>query len=411
MSRSRPARRTGPEGPVEAHRRGLEHVRRGEYAEAMTAYAAAIQQSPDDAGGYIDLSVACNRTGQFAVALRACELALAIAPGHPLALVNQGMAWKGLRLLEEAKRSFLAAGEHPMARFNLGHTLLLEDDLGRGLPLCEYRRPLLGTGSGLAGEPWNGDARPEATLLVVPEQGLGDFILQSRWFTPLADRFARVVVHTPEPLARLVAGLDPRLEVTTTLSGAHWELWAPIMSLPLLMGVRALEDVPVEPWIRVEGGEPAAERQRLRVGLNWAGNPTYAYDTVRSTSLDAFTPLFAIPDVDWVSLHRGAREAEATTFGLPQPLRDAADFLDTARVLAGLDLVISTETAVPNLSAAMGVQTCVMSAPDVDWRWSGWYRGVTVCAQGEAGDWSVPVAEAAAIVRARATDRLARAAA
>jgi ADP-heptose:LPS heptosyltransferase len=260
-----------------------------------------------------------------------------------------------------------------------------------------YRRPEKFTAAPwLRWPPWTGDSRPGETLLVIPEQGLGDFLLMSRFFAPLADRFARVVVHAPAPLARLAALLDPRLEVVTSLQGARWDVWAPIMSLPLLLGVRRLEDVPTAPWIAMPAtGEPGG---RPRVGINWAGNPSYAYDAVRSTTLESFASLLAIPDIDWVSLHRGTREWEAEAYGLPQPLRDATDFLDTARVLAGLDLVISTETAIPNLSAAMGIPTCVMSVADVDWRWSAWYRGVTVCAQEAPGNWYGPIAEAAGVL-------------
>jgi hypothetical protein len=247
-------------------------------------------------------------------------------------------------------------------------------------------------GAGLSGAPWQGDPRPRETLLVVPEQGLGDFILMSRFFPELADRFARVVVHSPAPLARLVAGLDPRLEVVTSLTDATWDVWAPIMSLPLLLGVRSLDDVPTEPWIRVPAA--IAPGDRPRVGINWAGNPSYAYDAVRSTSLASFESLLAIPGIEWVSLHRGTRESEADDYGLSQPLRDAKDFADTAGIIASLDLVISTETAIPNLSASMGVPTCVMSVQDVDWRWGGWYRGVTVCAQQEPGNWFGPIADA-----------------
>jgi len=389
--------RRQPDEPLAHNLLGLVHLERHEHAAAMNEFSAAIRLRTPFPEALINLAVACNRTGQHALALRACELALEASPGNALALVNQGMAWKGLRLLDQARRSFTLAGDSPLARFNLGHTLLLENDLERGLPLCEYRRPVLRTGAGLAGRPWTGDPRPEDTLLVVPEQGLGDFILMSRFFATLADRFARVVVHTPAPLQRLVAGLDPRLDVVTSLDGARWDCWAPIMSLPLLLGVRSIADVPTAPWIAAQAG--ARPGGRPRVGLNWAGNPAFAYDAVRSTSLDSFAPLLELPGIEWVSLHRGTREAEAEARGLAQPLRDAADFLDTARVLAGLDLVISTETAVPNLSAAMGVRTCVMSVQDVDWRWGAWYRVVTICAQQSPGDWSGPVAEATAVLR------------
>ena len=388
--------RLAPDEAVAHNMLGLVHLERRQHAEAMTAFSAAIGLKTPFPEALINLAVACNRTGEHELALRVCDIALEASPGNPLALVNQGMAWKGLRQLNEAKRSFELGGSHPMARFNLGHTLLLEDDLEHGLPLCEERRSLLRVGAGLRGAPWTGDSRPGETLLVIPEQGLGDFLLMSRFFAPLADRFAHVVVHAPAPLARLIELLDPRLEVVTSLKGARWDVWAPIMSLPLLLGVRRLEDIPTAPWISVPAtGEPSG---RPRVGINWAGNPSYAYDAVRSTSLASFASLLAIADIEWVSLHRGARESEADAYGLAQPLREATDFLDTAHVLAGLDLVISTETAIPNLSAAMGIPTCVMSVADVDWRWDAWYRGVTVCAQQAPGNWFGPIAAAAGVL-------------
>ncbi len=391
---ARAALKAAPEDAVAHNVLGLVLAERRDHAGALAAFSAAIRLKVPFPEALINLAMVCNRTGRHEYALRVCDLALAASPGHPLALVNQGMAWKGLRRLVEAKRSFELAGAHPMARFNLGHTLLLENDLERGLPLCEERRALLRTGAGLRGAAWTGDARPGDTLLVVPEQGLGDFLLMSRFFATLADRFARVIVHSPAPLARLVATLDPRLEVVTTLDRARWDAWAPIMSLPLLLGVRRIEDVPTAPWLGA--GPPPAARARPRVGINWAGNPAFAYDAVRSTSLDTFAPLLALDGVDWVSLHRGAREHEAATRGLAQPLSAARDFLDTAGVVRDLDLVLSTETAIPNLSAAMGVPTCVLSVKDVDWRWTGWYRGVTVCDQDVPGDWSGAIAKAAA---------------
>ena len=381
-------------GEAAAHNMlGLVHLERRAYPDALSAFSNAVALQRPYPEALINLALVCNRTGQHELALKACDLALTASPGNPLAFINQGMAHKGLRQLGDAKRSFEAAGDHPMARFNLGHVALLENDLERGLPLCENRRGVLRTGAGLAGEPWTGDARPDATLLVIPEQGIGDFVLMSRFLKPLADRFARVVVQAPESLVRLLRTLDPRLDVVTSLDGASWDVWAPIMSLPLLLGIRDVKDVPTEPWIRVEPSRPAGTRPR--VGINWAGNPSYAYDFVRSTALENLAPLLSVQEIEWVSLHRGTREMEADRFGLAQPLRDAKDFLDTARVIAGLDMVVSTETAIPNLSSAMGVPTCVLSVEDVDWRWAAWYRNVTICAQREPGNWFGPISDVA----------------
>lgn len=377
---------------------GLVHLECRRYPDAITAFSQAIRLRNPYPEALINLAVACNRTGEHELAVKVCELALGAAPGNTPALLNLGMAYKGLRQLGEAKRAFELAGDHPIARFNLGHTLLLEHDLERGLPLYEARREVFRTGADLAGEPWSGEHSADSALLVLAEQGLGDHLLMSRFFPLLLERFARVVVQTPEPLVRLMRAFEPRIEFVTTLESARWDVWAPVMSLPHLLGVRDVLGIPVTPWLGM--ARSSMPSGRPRVGLNWAGNPSYAYDAVRSTSLETFAPLLSIGDVEWISLHRGAREDEAETFGLAQPLRDAADFLDTARVIADLDLVLSTETAIPNLSAAMGVPTCVLTTMDYDWRWTAWYADVTVCAQEAPGNWFGPMAGAAEAIRA-----------
>ena len=391
-------RRT-PSDPVAHNVLGLVRMERRDYSGAIESYSRAMRLRVPFPEAMLNLSVACNRTGEHDLAIQLCELVLRGAPGNPLALVNLGMAYKGQRRLPEALAAFERAGSHPMARFNQGHTRLLMGDLAGGLERFEERRGVLRIGEGLAGRPWTGDTRPADTLLVIPEQGLGDFLLGARFLPALADRFARVVVQAPPPLARLAATIDPRLEVVTSLAGSRWDVWAPVMSLPWLLGVREKSQLPGAPWIHAEPSVPRDASSRPRVGINWAGNPSYAYDFVRSTSLATFAPLIeAHPEVEWVSLHRGTREAEAAEAGLPQPLAQAADFLDTARAIAGLDLVLSTETAIPNLSGAMGVPTGVLCVRDWDWRWDGWFPDVTVCAQERAGDWASVLAKASSLV-------------
>jgi hypothetical protein len=61
--------------------------------------------------------------------------------------------------------------------------------------------------------------------------------------------------------------------------------------------------------------------------------------------------------------------------------------------------VISTETAVPNLSAALGVRTCVLANPDVDWRWGNWTPSTFVCTQDEPNNWFGAIAKALEVIR------------
>jgi ADP-heptose:LPS heptosyltransferase len=139
--------------------------------------------------------------------------------------------------------------------------------------------------------------------------------------------------------------------------------------------------------------------RKFRIGLNWAGNPSFRYDYIRSTRLENLKLLLEVPGVEWFSLHKGHRENEAETFNLCQPLKTAGDFYDTAVFMATLDLVVSTETVTPNISAAMGIPTCVMTSTDASWRWKSWYNSVTLCSQETPGNWYEPLIKVLEIIK------------
>ena len=69
------------------------------------------------------------------------------------------------------------------------------------------------------------------------------------------------------------------------------------------------------------------------------------------------------------------------------------DFADTAHVLNQLDLVISVDTAVAHLSAALAIPTWILLPSNADFRWllqrsdSPWYEMVRLFRQPSPGDW------------------------
>jgi hypothetical protein len=74
------------------------------------------------------------------------------------------------------------------------------------------------------------------------------------------------------------------------------------------------------------------------------------------------------------------------------------DFLDTAALLANLDLVISVDTSVAHLAGAMGKPVWLLSRFDGCWRWlldredSPWYPTMRIFRQSDPLDWE-PVLE------------------
>ncbi len=398
------AERCAPDRALTQLLLGVARLERGDPVAAMEPLARAIELEPPHLEAMTHMAVAMNRAGLWAEAERWGRTLLKLDPARPETWINLGMSLKGQRRLAEAAASFERAGDHPAARFNLGYVRMLEGNLRAGLPLLEHRKALLPVGRALRRPEWDGREGRGRTLLVVHEQGLGDTLLMCRFWPALLERFDRVVALVQPPLERLLRTAFPRVDMATSLDGVAYDTWCATMSLPWLLGLDDARSIPLAPWITLPEAAPdrarAADAPRpLRAGLNWAGNPRYAYDTVRSARLADVGWLLRAPGIEWVSLHRGAREHEAVAAGLPQPLATAQDFLDTAEIVRDLDLVVSTETAIPNLSAALGVPTLVLASPDWDWRWAHWYAGVTVCAQDTPGDWTSACTKALEAIR------------
>ena len=151
------------------------------------------------------------------------------------------------------------------------------------------------------------------------------------------------------------------------------------MSLPLAFKT-ALHTVPANvpylqaPHDRLEQWRsrlPAGKR--LRVGLAWSGSPTHKNDHNRSIALQKLAALLGDERIQFVSLQREVREADAKILRkLPNvyaPGEALHDFADTAAVIALLDLVISVDTGVAHLAGALGRPVWILLPFIGEWRW------------------------------------------
>ena len=81
------------------------------------------------------------------------------------------------------------------------------------------------------------------------------------------------------------------------------------------------------------------------------------------------------------------------------------DILRTARLIAGVDLVITVDTMVAHLAGTLRVPVWVLLRRHADWRWmearadSIWYPSMRLYRQAREGDWDAPFAELARDLR------------
>lgn len=255
---------------------------------------------------------------------------------------------------------------NPVLGYALAILLLGRGDDLAGWPLYENRLRLPGARLPKVSFPrWTGE--PIESLLVLPEQGFGDQIMFARFIPPLLARGIRVTLVSPPALARLHRQLGAEvLVVDGPVSLPARDAWCLIGSLPGL-----LRTLPVEPYFMARGAGGGR-------GVMVRGSGRYPH---RDLSPDAVAALSGL----------GASLAPEDT--------GARDFQDTAEVIAGLDLVITVDTAVAHLAGSLGTPTWLLLAATPDWRWgregptSAWYPSMRLFRQRVAGDWTGVVQE------------------
>ncbi len=347
------------------------------YEDAVAAYERGLAAVEGHAGLWTDRANALREFGRFDEALASYDRALALEHGHGPALYGCG-------------------------------TLLLF--LGRyreGWPGFEHRRITPVWRPRGAGTPeWDGAPLDGRTLLLHGEQGLGDTLQFVRFAGLLADRGERVIVEVPESLRALVAtrpGLDVRASAEPP---PPHDVHASLMSLPFLLGTGDDLGSARVPYITADPARVAAWAERLpkgpfRIGIAWQGNPRAGVDRLRSVPLAAFAALARLPGVELVSLQKGdgldqldALPEGMTVSVLPPDFASGPDsFMDTAAVIANLDLVVSIDSAVSHLAGALGRPVFVALKQVPEWRWkpegdeSDWYPSARLFRQARRGDW------------------------
>lgn len=346
--------------------------------QALKCYMLAMCHDPDSAAAF-------NNYGNV---LREC-----------------GQPRRGIPFLEHAA---ILDPNNVTAKFNLAVSYLIMGDYARGWPAYESRwqyEHLAGTEPQHTQPRWAGEDLRDKTILVVGEQGHGDNIQFCRFLHNLQVLGAKVLFQTTE-------GLIPLLSVSPVISWIgrytdqppEFDYWIPIMSLPGVLGV-TLENLPktvqylsADPakyaaWLQLLG-----PKKKMRVGFSWSGRRDAWLNRHKGVPFETMLDLVKRnPQYEWINLQVDVSVEEDDALaaaGVTRYPGTIQSFADTAALINCLDVVISVDTAITHLAAAMGRPTWLMLQWfATDWRWlldrdsNPWYPTVRIFRQPAMGDW------------------------
>jgi tetratricopeptide (TPR) repeat protein len=384
--------------------------------EALRAYEAALALNPRVAATHSNRGRSLAALGRHQEAIAAYEAGLALEPRLAGIHSNLGRTLVALNQHEEALLRFARAREldpedaqHPLS---LGVSRLALGEYAAGWPDYEarWRSPRYPLPRTYPQPRWDGSADVAGkTIFLYFEQGLGDTIQFVRYAPLLAERGARVVLEAPKGLLRLFRSLEGVADLLGPGDPPpDFDFHAPLLSLPLAFQTR-IENIPG----RVPYLNAAAVRTETSIGLCWAGNPGNSNDQNRSIPLRELIPLLEVPGVRFLSLQKMLRDGDDAILRAHANVdidtdRKGMDFADTAALIAGLDLVITVDTAVAHLAGALGKPVWVLLPFSAHWAWlrdredSPWYPTATLFRQPRPGEWRSVVERAAHALGAQA---------
>lgn len=387
--------------------------RRGDPAKAIQILRESLTGANTDALALMNLCRALRLQGRLQEAREAGEAAVRIGT-VPDAISDLGDTYSAMGEHDLALHAFEHAvarrPQLPRAHLGLAHALLMKGEFRAGWAEYEWRYKLANTKDILPKfkQPvWNGMRLKSSRLLVICEQGFGDCFQFARYLPLVRERVAAVVIGAGPEIRTIMANVGGEAFETHE----RWEKLPPfhyqiaISSLPIVFGT-TLESIPSKvPYLSADPAKASAWRARLdaaaqgrkKVGLVWQGRPAHPNDRVRSVGLGALTPLLELENILPVSLQLGAGQEQLAKHPMRARLVDASadikDFSDTAAVVAGLDCVVTIDSAIAHLTGAMAKRGIVMLSHAGEWRWlekradSPWYPTLELVRQPQAGAW------------------------
>lgn len=410
--------------------------KRGHYSAAEVAFRRACADTPDNAYLLNGLGASLWFQSEHAEAEHCYRRALHLNPADAGTYSNYGTLLSSLGRTVEMRRSFAKALEiedSDSTKWNYAMALLDHGMWSEAWPLYDVRMRYKGAPQycKLPYPTWKGEDLSGKRLFVMCEQGYGDRLLFTRYFSWIHEnwptaRISYIPDVPPMPDMRLVlwnyGDFVDFLVPGAPFPEADYGIY--LMSLP---GVHGTNPYNVPPPDGVVGSMlvtnnvelPEPRRPGVKVGICWTGNPLMMGNRDRSIPFEMMLELAEDPDVTLYGIQFSPGRGDIQKFGAGEFVCDLADdinahggFLATGAAMAKMDLVITVCTANAHLAGTLGVPCWTLLCHDPYWTWlrgrsdSVWYPETRLFRQPRPGDWRSVIDEVRGELGRFARDKL-----
>lgn len=204
---------------------------------------------------------------------------------------------------------------------------------------------------------WDGIARPGRTIYINGEGGLGDEIINIRFFNRIRDLGMRPILFSPNNIFHkekndlfIRHGFEVLCEI---FSIDNREFWTPMMGLPAILNLTE-EDLWKGPYLYPQK-KKEIKSKKFKIGIKCSGNPYFAQDEYRKIPLDLM--------LDYLPQEADIYYIDKTKVNNPR-VTDLADQInnweDTLDIIDSMDLIVSSCTSLVHAAGAIGKTTMVV---------------------------------------------------
>lgn len=264
--------------------------------------------------------------------------------------------------------------------------------------------------------PWPEWQGQHCRLLVIHEQGYGDFFQCARYLHFIYMLNMEYKIFVPKDLEQITGENFGTDYTITSFDERNFDAYIYLMDLPRIFKEGINGACVTKPYMRTNLDAKIAGKTAPIVGYCWRGRTIP--DPGRTIPFEIFMGLFQTDVFRQICLQQDASLYERGFFQNKNFSKDLelSTWSDTARVISSCDIIVTIDTAIAHLAGAMGKRVLCLVPYAPDWRWhfdteifsqaSYWYPNMLLFRQLKEGDWQSVVEHVGSYLQQILSDKI-----